>query len=61
MLDSIQSAALSACSNQPGVRLTRRGALDVIEVENDFARFAITSFGATVLEYQPHGRPPVLW
>lgn len=61
MPHSARSSSLLTCCDQPGVRLTRRGALDVIEVENNFARFAITPFGATVLEYQPHGRPPVLW
>ncbi|HHQ69493.1 MAG TPA: D-hexose-6-phosphate mutarotase, partial [Halothiobacillaceae bacterium] len=30
-------------------------------VENVFARFAIIPFGATLFEYQPHRRPPVLW
>ncbi|WP_321325622.1 D-hexose-6-phosphate mutarotase [Thiomicrorhabdus sp.] len=44
-----------------GVKFTTRDGIELIHIENQFAKATITTYGATVLSFIPHGQRDVLW
>ncbi|QCU91016.1 D-hexose-6-phosphate mutarotase [Thiomicrorhabdus sediminis] len=44
-----------------GVALNQEHGIEIIEIDNDFAKAVITTHGASVLSYAPHGQHELLW
>ncbi|MDX1352191.1 MAG: D-hexose-6-phosphate mutarotase [Thiomicrorhabdus sp.] len=44
-----------------GVRFSTRDGVELIHIENQFAKATITTYGASVLSFIPHGQREVLW
>jgi len=44
-----------------GVTFSKRDGVELIYIENEFAKATITTYGATVLSFIPHGQRDILW
>lgn len=60
-VSGLRIAALQKQFAVEGISFRMHDQVVLIEVENEFSKATISPFGATVLQFQPAGKKPILW
>ena len=60
-VSGLRIAALQKQFAVEGVSFRMQDQVVLVEVENDFAKATLSPFGATILQFQPAGKKPMLW